>query len=196
MVKEELFRDIVFSALKDDINFKEDSVREEIIMPLLHYLGYGRESIVRSLCLNHPYLKIGSDKKRSIRLVPDYVMKVESSYAWVLDAKGPREDILDEDYIGQVYSYAVHPEIRSNYFALCNGIEFALFRTNGENKPLLYFQLDEIDYYYERMKMLLSPDSFHFGKQIVYKLSQQKEFDSAERRTISAVTKATRSDRY
>ena len=168
--------------LKDNHEFKEDSVREVIILPLLKYLGYGEDNIVRSLTLQHPFLKIGSNKKRSILLIPDYVMRIENRYAWVLDAKGPRENLLDEDYIGQVYSYAVHPEIRSNYFALCNGIEFSLYRTDGNNEPILFFQLDEIDYYIDKLKKVLSSDSFQIGKLVVYESSKKSDFDYLKQR--------------
>lgn len=95
----------------------------------------------------------------------------------MLDAKGPRENLLDEDYVGQAYSYAVHPEIRSNYFALCNGIEFALYRTDGNNEPILFFQLDEIDFYFDKLRNLLSFNSFHVGKQVVYESTKKTAFD-------------------
>ena len=167
-IKEELFGNIDFSTLKDNLEFKEDSVREVIILPLLKYLGYRQENIVRSLTLRHPFLKQGSNRKIPIHLIPDYVFKIENNYAWVLDAKGPRENILDEEYVGQAYSYAVHPEIRTNYFALCNGIEFSLYRTGGYDEPVLFFQLDEIDFYINKLRALLSPNSFQLGKQVVY----------------------------
>ena len=176
-IKDFLWGNIDFLSLKDNREFKEDSVREVIILPLLKYLGYGEENIVRSLSLHHPFLKIGSNKKRPIQLIPDYLMKVDNNYAWVLDAKGPRENILDEDYVGQVYSYAVHPEIMSNYFALCNGVEFALFRTSSKGDPILYFSLDEIDYYYDKLKNLLSPFSFQLGKQVEYEAPRGCDFD-------------------
>ena len=95
-IRETIFGDLDFSKLRDNHEFKEDSVREVIIMPLLEHLGYMQGNIVRSLSLRHPFLKIGSNKKRSIQLVPDYVLKIENSYAWVLDAKGPRENIILE----------------------------------------------------------------------------------------------------
>lgn len=176
-IKEELFGFFDFSTLRENLEFKEDSVREVIIAPLLKYLGYGQESIIRSLTLKHPFLKQGSSKKIPIHLIPDYVFRIENHYAWVLDAKGPRENILDEEYVGQAYSYAVHPEIRSNYFALCNGIEFALYRTGGYGDPVLFFQLDEIDYYAGKLKALLSPDSFQQGKQVVYNSPRDNEFN-------------------
>lgn len=176
-VKQILFGDLDFSKLRDNHEFKEDSVREVIILPVLEHLGYRPKDIVRSKSLMHPFLKMGSNKKRPIELIPDYVMKVEENYAWVLDAKGPRENILDDDYVGQVYSYAVHPEICSTYFALCNGLEFAVFRTGGYNKPVLYFQLDEIDHYYSQLLKYLSPNSFQSGKQAVYEPPTKSNFD-------------------
>lgn len=176
-IKETIFGDFDFSTLQDNQEFKEDSVREVIILPLLEHLGYKQGNIVRSLNLKHPFLKIGSNKKRAIQMVPDYVLKIENSFAWVLDAKGPRENIADEDYVGQVYSYAVHPEIRSNYFALCNGLQFSLYRTGGYDDPLLFFSLDEIDYYYDKLKAYLSPDSFQLGKKVIYDKPQNSNFN-------------------
>ena len=84
---------------------------------------------------------------------------------------------MDDDYVGQVYSYAVHPEIRSNYFALCNGIEFSLYRTDGNNKPVLFFPLDEIDFYFDKLKNLLSYNSFQLGKQVLYEPTRKDDFD-------------------
>ena len=181
-IKKELFGDIDFTSLKDNLKFKESDVREEIIMPLLTYLGYGGSNIFRELTLHHPFLHVGSNTDKPITLIPDYVFCIENSYAWVLDAKGPRENIQEKDYVEQAYSYAAHPEVRSNYFALCNGIEFVLYRTNGYNEPLLHFYLDEIDYYAEKLKILLSPDSFHQGKQVTYVPSQNTDFDYLTRK--------------
>lgn len=181
-IKEILWGDFDFRSIKDNHEFKEDSVREVIILPLLKFLGYGEDNIVRSLTLQHPFLKIGSNKKHPILLVPDYVLRIENRYAWVLDAKGPRENLLDEDYVGQVYSYAVHPEIRSNYFALCNGIDFSLYRTDGNNEPILFFQLDEIDFYYDKLKNILSSNSFQIGKQVVYESTKKSDFDYLTRK--------------
>ncbi len=108
-------------------DFKEDSVREILILPLLFALGYQNQHIVRSKTLQHPFLKIGS-KKRPINLIPDYLLKVEDSYAWVLDAKAPNQNIKTGDNVEQVFSYSIHPEIRTKFFALCNGRAFSLLR--------------------------------------------------------------------
>jgi 16S rRNA G966 N2-methylase RsmD len=86
----------------------------------------------------------------------------------VLDAKSPKEDINDNDNIEQVYSYSSHPEIRSTYFALCNGIYFSLYRRESTNDPILVFSLDEIEYSWDKLSMYLSPSSFQVGKYFTY----------------------------
>lgn len=166
--KELLFGSVDFISLTQNPDFKEDSVREVIILPILKELGYKQENIVRSKTLKHPFLKIGSNKKIPIKLIPDYVMRIEDNYAWVLDAKAPDQNINDEDNIEQVYCYSSHPEIRSTYFALCNGLQFALYRRESTNKPVLFFNIDEIEYSWEKLLMYLSPLSFQIGKKFGY----------------------------
>lgn len=171
MIRKELFGKTDLKHLESIPNFKEDSVREVIILPMLYKLGYKQENIDRSKNLIHPYLKIGSNKKRHITLIPDYSLKVEGNYAWVLDAKSPEEKVLDSDNIEQVYSYATHPEIRSTYFALCNGKEFSLFRREFTSEPVLYFTLFDIDQHWDKLVNYLSPNSFHTGKSFTYELT-------------------------
>jgi 16S rRNA G966 N2-methylase RsmD len=164
---QDIFDNLNFQTLQQNPDFKEDSVREVIILPILKALGYTEINIVRSKTLQHPFLKIGS-KKRPINLIPDYVLKVENNFAWVLDAKAPNQNIKSGDHIEQVYSYATHPEIRSNYFALCNGVEFSIFKTTATNIPVLFFSLDEIEYRWEKLIQYLSPNSFQSGKNFSY----------------------------
>ena len=166
-IKEKLFGDLNFKNILQDKDFKEDSVREVIVMPILKELGYKQENIIRSKTLVHPYLKIGS-KKRAVTLVPDYALKIENNFAWVLDAKSPKEKVKDSDNVEQVYSYAAHPEIRSTYFALCNGLEFSIFKTDGKDIPIFYFQINEMDENWDKLKMYLSPNSFQAGKILTY----------------------------
>ena len=78
MIKEKLFGNLDFNSIGDNPDFKEDSVREVIILPILKELGYTNETIVRSKSLQHPILMIGS-KKRPITLFPDYCLKVQNS---------------------------------------------------------------------------------------------------------------------
>ena len=165
-----LFNNFDFDLLNSP-DFKEDSVREELILPILHKLGYTTaKQIVRSKTLQHPFLKIGS-KKRAVTLVPDYLLQVNTgAYAWVLDAKAPNENIVSGDNIEQIYSYAIHPEIRTKYFALCNGREFIVFRQDSVSpeKPALYFELRDIDRYWDQLNDLLAPSAFQTGKEFTY----------------------------
>jgi hypothetical protein len=170
MNKEQLFGQLDFRTISANPDFKEDSVREVIILPILQHLGYEQDTIVRSKTLHHPFLKIGSNKKIPIKLVPDYLLKVENNFAWVLDAKAPNKEIVNNENVEQVYSYATHPEIRSTYFALCNGVQFSLFRTSDTNLPILLFNIEDIEQHWERLAMFLSPDSFQTGKIITHSL--------------------------
>ncbi len=168
IAKQELFGDLDITSIQKNPDFKEDSVREVIILPILRELGYAQKDIVRSKTLEHPFLTIGSNKKRPIKLIPDYALKVENSYAWVLDAKSPNNKVTDPENIEQVYCYAAHPEIRSTYFALCNGLEFVLYRRESSNTPVLFFSIDEIEHYWSELIKFLSPDSFQVGKYFTY----------------------------
>lgn len=156
----ELFGDFDFSLLESS-EYKEDSVREDVVLPMLHALGYsssGLNKIVRSKGLRNQFVSIGS-KKRKITLIPDYLLVVRGKPAWVLDAKAPGEDIGSGENVEQAYSYAIHPDIRVKIYALCNGREFIAFKID-EPKPIIYFQLSEIDQHWQNLYELLSPNAF------------------------------------
>lgn len=111
----------------DNPEFKEDSVREEIIMPLIKALGYdytGRCRIVRSRKLNHPFNMVGS-KKYKIFIFPDYILECDGKCVCIIEAKAPSEELNNEEYIGQVYSYAVHREVSAKFY-IQNGSDFSL----------------------------------------------------------------------
>lgn len=173
-VKDDLF-DLDFEAIKNDENFKEDSVREVIILPLLHKLGYTDENIVRSKTLQHPFMKTGSNKNIAIKLVPDYVVRINDDFVLVLDAKSPKQKILNNDNVEQAYSYAIHPEIRSRYFALCNGIEFSLFQTSNPTKPLLFFEMHNIKAYWAELAHYLTHRAFRFKNSNIRKSTNDSE---------------------
>ena len=158
----------MFTALKDfdfqlleNSEFKEDSVREEIIHPILKELGYsagGLNRIVRSRSLSHPFVKTGSGE-REIRIVPDYLLLAANKPAWVLDAKSPSQTITSGGHAEQTYFYAIHPDIRSRYYALCNGREFALFEKDHIGLAL-HFHVSEIGQYWDALYKLLAPVGF------------------------------------
>jgi 16S rRNA G966 N2-methylase RsmD len=147
--------------LLDSADFKEDSVREEIVHPILRALGYspsGPNKIIRSKSLEHPFLRTGS-KSRKITLVPDYLMTVGPNFYFVLDAKSPTEEIKHGDNVEQAYSYAVHPEIRVDLFSLCNGRELILFDAR-QTEAVLYLHLSELSAHWSKLQSFLSPTTF------------------------------------
>ncbi|MCL1947044.1 MAG: type I restriction enzyme HsdR N-terminal domain-containing protein [Chitinivibrionia bacterium] len=179
--KEKIFSDLDFDKVKD---FNESDVRADIIEPIIKALGFSGENIVRE---KHFELQSGS-KKEKTTLIPDYLLKIGESYAWVLEAKAPDKNIFD--CVKQAYSYASHIEIRSIYFALCNGVEFAAFRTNSPDSPVLFFKISEIDNNLESLKKLLSVNCFQSGKTVSYEkpiLSQNRDFDYLNRPLLKEI---------
>jgi len=153
-----MFENFDFEILNDP-DFKEDAVREEIILPIIKALGYkisGDNRIIRSKSLIHPYVAIGS-KQRKISIVPDYVFLSDGSPYWIMDAKAPKEDLLHSKHIEQAYSYAIHPEIRAELFALCNGKKFILFSIKKWD-PLLHFEIQNIGSHWDQLFRMLNPE--------------------------------------
>lgn len=152
-----MFGNFDFKILENP-EFKEDAVREELVLPLIKALGYqvsGDSRIIRSKSLTHPYVAIGS-KQRKISIIPDYVFLSEGKPYWVLDAKSPVEDITKSKHVEQAYSYAIHPEVRAELFALCNGHDFALFSIK-KFEPLLQFSLSDIEKNWDLLYRILNP---------------------------------------
>lgn len=157
---ESLYEDFDFDLLKSP-DFKEDSVRSFLIDPLLKELGYsaqGEHRILLTKKLNHQFITTGSTG-RPLTNFPDYLLEVKGKYAWVLDAKGPNEDIKTGKNVEQTYFYAIHHEVRVDYYALCNGNEFILFHIS-QPEALLYFSLTEIEKYWQALEQTLAAQAF------------------------------------
>ena len=141
----DLFKGFDFS-LFDSPDFKEDSVREEIIVPILTQLGYsasGLHKIIRSKNLEHPFVYIGT-RKQNISIIPDYLLQFNEENFWILDAKSPKEDIERGKNVEQAFSYAIHKDVRVKYYALCNGKEFILFHVS-KMPPIFFGRIDKIN---------------------------------------------------
>lgn len=155
---EELFKDFDFNLL-DSKDFKEDAVREEIVFPILKKLGYSASSdnkIIRSKNLKHPFCYFGT-KKHSVNIVPDYTFEIDGENKWILDAKRPTENIISGKNVAQAYSYAVHQEIRSEIYCLCNGKEITVFNVR-HNEPTLSFHIKDLKENWEKLEKVLSPE--------------------------------------
>ena len=156
----DIYSDFDFKIL-DNTDFEESGVREELISPLLKALGYrafGHNRIIREKTITHPFITTGSTK-RPLTNYPDYLLEVNRHYVWVLDAKKPSENILTGSNREQVYFYAMHPEVRVQYYALCNGRAFALYHVQ-ETAPLLHFQLEDLNANWDKLRHFLAPDAF------------------------------------
>lgn len=139
--------------------FKEDSVREEIIMPLMKALGYdykGRYQIVRSRKLRHPFFMVGSNKY-NISVFPDYILECDGVCVCTLEAKSPPVSLDDGTCIGQAYSYAVHREVRAKFYALCNGREFRLYATSSLT-PVIIFQMQYLTSHFDRLNAIMGAE--------------------------------------
>jgi hypothetical protein len=167
-MKNSLYTNFNFSVLEDP-RYNEESVREELISPLIRYLGYGNSGdtqVIRNHGLKHPFISVGSSK-RKIRVIPDYLMKVNEKPAWVLEAKSPLQQINLSAHAEQAYSYAIHPEIRVNYFALCNGRDFLLYNIS-QAKPMVQIPLQAIDQYKEYISKILAPSNIFSPRDYLY----------------------------
>lgn len=146
-------------SLMNNPEYKEDTVREEIIAPLVKMLGYtvgGENKVIRSRALKHPYLTVGSSQ-RKVTYIPDYLLEVNSRKVLVLDAKSPNEDILSGKNVEQAYSYAIHPEIRTSIYALCNGKSISLFSLQ-KVEPIIHFELKDILNYWDKLARIIHPE--------------------------------------
>ena len=157
-------------ALLRDRDFKEDSVREEIISPLLKYLGYSASPpnrIVRSKSLTHPFVQIGT-RRNEVKIVPDYLLEISGKVHWILDAKGPREQIHKGANVEQAFSYAIHPDVRAFTYALCNGHDIVVFSINRSH-PVLDIPLKELPKHLDQLMQTLSPMAFIDPARLKYK---------------------------
>jgi len=138
------FTNFDFSVV-DSPDFREDSVREALVMPLLTALGFTESApyrIIRSRPLTHPYVYFGTVKK-GITIIPDYLLERDGRHAWILDAKGPNESIDSGKHVEQAYSYAIHPDIRVPLYGLCNGRKLVVFHIS-QVEPVIDIPLQEV----------------------------------------------------
>lgn len=136
-------------ALLDNEDFKEDSVRELIIKPLLDRLGFegtnAQEnlSVKRSVALKSDTV-IGATKriKSNDIVIPDYLLCMDSKVHCVLDAKAPKESIAPQsDNERQAFYYAINKDIKSPLYALCNGKVLIVYET-AKQEVLLEIDLE------------------------------------------------------
>lgn len=144
--------------LLSDPSFKEDAVREVIIAPMLARLGYhpiGDHVVIRSKPLVHPFIYAGT-RRHPVTIIPDYTLYSKNRPLLVLDAKSPTESVDSRSNVQQAYSYAIHPEIRTQYFALCNGRRLVLYSVDRP-KPIFDLPFEHFVSHWEDIEKHLAP---------------------------------------
>jgi hypothetical protein len=151
----------------DFTGWGEQDVREGIIVKLLERLGYekGTENdILRGEQLKLEYDKeiFGRPKKtdRPLESFPDYILEVDKTWRWVIEAKPPTDEIGKKD-VWQAYSYAKHHEVRAVLYCVYNGKELQIFRTDFMPEAALVkaFKYEEFESEFDTIKNILSPDA-------------------------------------
>lgn len=169
-------------ALLENEDFKEDSVREFIIAPILARLGFvvkndkspQKLEMLLSKTLK-AQIQIGSNKSIDTDLTPDYLLCVGGKNACVLDAKSPKIDISKGGKAQkQALSYMLAFE--TSLYALCNGRAFIVFDAQG---VVLEVDLkNELNATLDRLKQVLTgeksqkpqsskkPDEWYLSREI------------------------------
>lgn len=144
----------------------EQDVREGIIAKMLERLGYEKgtvNDILRGEQLKLEYDRevFGRPKKsdRPLESFPDYILEVDKTWRWVIEAKPPNDEIGKKE-IWQAYSYAKHHEVRAVMYCICNGKQLQIFRTDFAPEAALIkeFEYEEFDKEFEHIANILSPD--------------------------------------
>jgi hypothetical protein len=103
----------------------------------------------------HPFIYVGT-RKHPVTLIPDYTLLNGETPLLVLDAKSPTENVLSRENVLQAYSYAIHPEIKCQHFALCNGKKLAVFNVDSAD-PLLVVSFEEYESKWPEIEKYLAP---------------------------------------
>jgi hypothetical protein len=103
----------------------------------------------------------GRPKKtdRPITSFPDYILEVDKTWRWVIEAKPPSDKIGKRE-IWQAYSYAKHHEVRAVMFCVCNGKELQIFQTDllPEAAPVRAFKYEEFESEFDVIRNILGPE--------------------------------------
>ena len=141
----------------------ETDVREIIVRPLLHALGYRQgtgANILTEKTLRYSRAFLGRknpDKDPELVGRADYICDVVSYGRWVVEVKSPKAELTVED-AEQAHTYAAHPEIGAIFFLLTNGREFRLFRISHPSEPIFSWKTGDADRHFVAIANLLSPE--------------------------------------
>lgn len=142
----------------------ETDVREMIVRPLLHELGYrqGTNANIRTeIRLSYSKAFLGhKNPKKDLILAgrADYICEVVSFGRWVVEVKAPNHDLALED-AQQAHTYAAHPEVGAMFSLLTNGREFRVYRTSWPQEPIFSWKTEETEELLPNIINLLGPEA-------------------------------------
>lgn len=134
----------------DFASMNETDVREIIVRPLLHRLGFkhGTQAHIRTeVTLRYDRAFLGRknpSKDPPLTGRADYICDATSYGRWVVEVKAPGNDLTRED-AEQAHTYSAHPEISASHFLLTNGRLFRLFSLGELDVPLLEWAYEETE---------------------------------------------------
>ena len=139
----------------------ETDVREILVRPLLHRLGYqhGTDANIRTeQTFRYAKAFLGRKKPTDPDLVgrADYILEIASVARWVVEAKPPSQD-LTQEVVEQAHSYAAHPEVNALFFLVTNGRVYRLYRTSNLDAPLMGWDWTETDDVFLALNNLVGP---------------------------------------
>jgi hypothetical protein len=149
----------------------EADVREIVVRPLLHRLGYrhGTEHNIRTeVTLRYGKTSLGRRKKSDpvVEGRADYICEVVSVGRWVVEVKGPSEP-LDSKVVEQAHTYAAHPEIAADYFMVTNGRLFMLFKTGSLETPALSWHFNDLENHVLPLFNVVGPSAIRARQEVL-----------------------------
>ena len=156
----------MFGAYNIDA-MNETDVREIIVRPLLHELGYrqGTDATIRTE-ITYRYGRAFLGRKdpandpdlRDLRGRADYICDVVSFGRLVVEVKGPGEPLTLETS-QQAHTYAAHPEVAAVLYLVTNGRHFRVYRTSYPDEPIFEWPTEETEANLVAIRNLLSPEA-------------------------------------
>ena len=150
--------------MPDFASMNETDVREIVVRPFLHELGYehGTEATIKTeqtFRYSKAFLGRKNEKKDpDLAGRADYILEVSAVGRWVVEVKAPTVE-LSRDDIEQAHTYAAHPEVSADYFLLTNGRSFRLHRTAFLETPVMAWEYEQTTELFPAISNILSPDA-------------------------------------
>jgi hypothetical protein len=163
-------QDLEFASINVE-GMNETDVRETIVRPFIHALGYayGTPNHIRTeypLRYGKTFLgRKNPSKDPDLRGRADYICEVISHGRWVVEVKG-QDKPLGIDDAEQAHTYAAHPEVAAFYYLLTNGREFRLYRTSHPAEPVLAWDLAKTTETFPIIRNIIGPAAIKRRAQI------------------------------